>query len=342
MPIEALRVLAVFLLVAYHVIGAGPDAGLNIEYPHPLRLFAEFLVDARMPLFAFVAGFVYAFRPPVLADYGGFLTGKIRRLIIPGWIAALLFSVAGMVVGNVYSLTVQGPVRVLFHHYAHYWFLQSIMVIFVVFGLVDALLRHRHTALLFLAAVAMTLAGITLRTSFLSIDGAFYLLPYFLFGTLCHRHADQLLQHRIWLAALALGAILAAGWWNIGLYLETGRLSGYRGDLQSLGFGLGIALAMLLLMPRIGWLDALRPFSFTIYLYHVLATSATRRALLALDVTDVWVLFGCGLSTGLLLPVLLHLVIDRIPLLRQPVLGIRRSRRPKPAAARSAADTQSS
>ncbi|MBL3560141.1 acyltransferase family protein [Rhodovulum sulfidophilum] len=341
MPIEALRVLAVFLLVAYHVIGAGPDAGLNIEYPHPLRLFAEFLVDARMPLFAFVAGFVYAFRPPVLADYGGFLTGKIRRLIIPGWIAALLFSVAGMVVGNVYSLTVQGPVRVLFHHYAHYWFLQSIMVIFVVFGLVDALLRHRHTALLFLAAVAMTLAGITLRTSFLSIDGAFYLLPYFLFGTLCHRHADQLLRHRIWLAALALGAIFAAGWWNIGLYLETGRLSGYRGDLQSLGFGLGIALAMLLLMPRIGWLDALRPFSFTIYLYHVLATSATRRALLALDVTDVWVLFGCGLSTGLLVPVLLHLVIDRIPALRHPVLGLRRNRRPKPAAARPGFDPQS-
>ncbi|MBL3568920.1 hypothetical protein BV509_21170 [Rhodovulum sulfidophilum] len=340
MPIESLRVVAVLLLVAYHVIGAGPEAGLNVEYPHPLRLFAEFLVDARMPLFAFVAGFVYAFRPPTLADYGGFLTGKVRRLIIPGWIAALLFSLAGIAVDNVYSLTTQGPIRVMFYHYAHYWFLQSIMVIFVVFGLVDALLRHRHTALLFLGAVAMTLEGISLRTSFLSIGGAFYLLPYFLFGTLCHRHAGQLLRYRVWLAALALAAVLAAGWWNIGLYLETGRLSGYRGDLQSLGFGLGIALAMLLLMPRIAWLDALRPFSFTIYLYHVLATSATRRALQALEVTDVWVLFACGLTTGLLVPVLLHLAIDRIPALRQPVLGLRRNRRPKPAAARSGIEPQ--
>ena len=44
-----MRGLAVLLLVSFHVIGATSDAGLQLDYPHPLRVFADLLIDLRMP-----------------------------------------------------------------------------------------------------------------------------------------------------------------------------------------------------------------------------------------------------------------------------------------------------
>jgi hypothetical protein len=44
-PIETMRGLAVLLLVSFHVIGAASNAGLQLDYPHPLRLFADLLID---------------------------------------------------------------------------------------------------------------------------------------------------------------------------------------------------------------------------------------------------------------------------------------------------------
>lgn len=89
--IETLRVFATILLVSYHVIGPQADGGLGIDYPHPLRIFAQVMDDIRMPMFAMISGWVYAIRPPSRPALGMFVQGKIRRIILPGLVSSFLF-----------------------------------------------------------------------------------------------------------------------------------------------------------------------------------------------------------------------------------------------------------
>ena len=74
---------------------------------------------------------------------------------------------------------------------------------------------------------------------------------------------------------------------------------------------------------RIPALGAFGAFSFTIYLYHVFGTSGARRALLALEVSNVWLLFAVGVAGGFAIPIALHLVAMRVPLARRLMLGLR-------------------
>ena len=62
LKVDTLRGIACFLLVAYHVVGGDPTAGLKIN-EGIVRQIVDVLVYLRMPLFVFLSGYVYAHRP---------------------------------------------------------------------------------------------------------------------------------------------------------------------------------------------------------------------------------------------------------------------------------------
>lgn len=70
--INTLRYFATFLLVSYHVIGIDEHGGMGLGYPSIWRFAADALIDVRMPIFAFIAGVVYALRPLKISDISGF------------------------------------------------------------------------------------------------------------------------------------------------------------------------------------------------------------------------------------------------------------------------------
>ena len=72
--VDTLRGLACILLVAYHVIGATPESGLKL-HEGMLRDVNALLAYIRMPLFTFLSGLVYAWRP-YTADWKQFIGGK--------------------------------------------------------------------------------------------------------------------------------------------------------------------------------------------------------------------------------------------------------------------------
>src|SRR5688572_16946795 len=86
--VDTLRGLAVLLMVAGHVIGDLPTTGLRVADDSTLRHFYVSLQFLRMPLFAVITGYVYAYRPLEPDKAGRFLANKLRRLLIP------LFTVA--------------------------------------------------------------------------------------------------------------------------------------------------------------------------------------------------------------------------------------------------------
>ncbi|WP_306751793.1 acyltransferase family protein [Paracoccus actinidiae] len=153
-----MRGLAVLLLVSFHVIGATSDAGLQLDYPHPLRVFADLLIDLRMPLFAFIAGYVYGLRPIQLGQYGSFVSGKFKRLAVPGSIAMLIFAFLSTMAGRESFAVGAGDLcRIFVFPYAHYWFLQAILLIFLLHGLIEIGTGNRGTPLLLGMACAIFL-----------------------------------------------------------------------------------------------------------------------------------------------------------------------------------------
>lgn len=317
--IEGPRALAVVLLVMYHVIGAAPDGGLHLSGMHPGRLSVDFLADLRMPLFAFISGHVYALKPVDPARLWMFLRGKLRRLAVPGIVAISVFMVFSSLMNTRFApdhawwLNYVTP-------YAHYWFVQAILLIFFLFGSFDILSRGRYLPVIFVASLLLYLVGWWIPTAFMSVNQAVYLLPYFLFGVLIARHPGTVVKHRAPIILLAAAVLLAATWVNLDILQETGRFSRDRRDLQSLGFGMAATTLCYLLLPEIRT-RALGAFSFTIYLYHVLATSGMRRALLDLGIHDVALHVLLGTVAGIALPILLHVAAQQHPLSRRLILG---------------------
>ena len=127
LKIDTLRGLACVLLIAYHVIGFNAETGLKLS-EGALRDINDTLVFIRMPLFTFLSGLVYAFRP---FSFGGqsFIYKKVRRLLFPmlsvGTIFALLQAFTpGANSNEIDWLTLHiKPV-------AHFWFIESLFIVF--------------------------------------------------------------------------------------------------------------------------------------------------------------------------------------------------------------------
>lgn len=320
-PLETMRAIAVFLLVSYHAIGSGPTSGLELDYPHPFRIFSDFLIDLRMPFFAFIAGYVYGLRPIMEGQYLSFITGKFRRLYIPCAIAASLFALLASLTGNGSARTLWDFWQIYFFPYAHYWFLQAILLIFVFFGGLDVLLGKRFTLLMLLMSCLAYLFLPFIPGNFMSVNSAVYLLPFFLLGLVFVRNVAWVSAGAPWLIGLSATVVLAASAWNLMILEETGRLSLNRLDLQSLGMGLAVCVLAMLTLPQVARFRALGPYAFTIYLYHIFGTGGAREVMHALGVTGVLPIFLASLICGIGGPVLLHRLADQWSLSRRFVLG---------------------
>lgn len=325
LPIETVRIVATLLLVSYHVIGSGEAAGLQIRYPHPARIFADLLRDLRMPLFAFLAGLVFALKPLETGDLPRFLKGKLRRLILPGAVAIVLTAVASEIVGG--QGRIDGPVwHLAVFPYMHYWFLMSILLIFAIYAPIDAVTKGAALVPALGIAIAVSLAPWSPRSDLFSVMGAIYLAPYFLLGVLFHRRRPQFEKFFVPVMMIAAFAVIASVAMQLAALEATGEVPGGRRDLQSLAMGFGVCLLAISLLPRSRLLDRFGPYSFTIYLYHVFGLAAARMFLAALGNDGIGVNLVFGIACGFGLPILLHVVAERFAVTRLLLLGLRPGR----------------
>jgi surface polysaccharide O-acyltransferase-like enzyme len=255
-----------------------------------------------------------------LENCGAFLSAKFRRLYIPGCVAIIAFAVAAQAMGTRFAVPLSESWVGLTQSYAHFWFLQAIIVIFVLFGVLDAMLRHAYSVALFMIAVVLSLSSVH-PGDWASMNGAVYLFPFFMLGVVFCRYGEELWAEADKLTVVLMLVAVICALWNIKILYETGSFSTVRRDLQSLGLGLSLCALAVLWCPRLPMIEALCPFAFAIYLYHIFGTVAARKILDHLGATTIEVRFLIGLVAGILLPVLLHLVCQRVPPLSRIVLG---------------------
>ncbi len=312
--IETIRGLALFLMVAGHVIGSSSDLGMKVPDDSVLRYLYDSLVYIRMPLFTAISGYVYALRPVNTgSDLSRFYKGKFKRVGVPLLTVSTLFFALQMVVPNTNDKPQLSEIfSIYFFSYAHFWFLQAIFCIFVVIALLEKaglLLSLRNYGLVFAAALAASFASEGVPNLF-SLDRAVELFPFFLLGLGLYRFSEQLIN-RSSVITMAAALVILVGIDQAYLFalIDLDDI-----DLAVVGTALGLAAISLLIARRFYFLPLawLGYFSFEIYLFHVFGTAGARIVLNKLQVEEQWLVFTVSMLLGLFLPVAFKLVLERI------------------------------
>jgi len=222
------------------------------------------------------------------------------------------------VVGNWWSLHAK-PV-------AHFWFIESLFWVFLLVWLAERQLWIKSPSGFGIALSLACLLYLTVQgTHWFSIDGAIYLLPFFLCGlavirfnlwSLLDRHGVQIL-----LAILAAVAV-----WRIGAPVPNP-------DRRTVCVLVaGLALCGISLAPRmeVSLLCRIGRSSFAIYLFHVFFTAASRIFFIKADLAIIPLEIVGGLVAGVIGPMLIDHFGSRHRWLALLLLGKKVSRNEVP------------
>ncbi len=300
--IDTLRGIACILLVSMHVIGHDTGAGMHVADTSLWRWYTEAFAPVRMPLFSFLAGFVYVSRPLTALDsYGAFLLGKARRLLVPYVVFVPLIGIAQVLLPRGEDPPPLEPARWMLYAISPYWFLLATFWIFAVVALMDGAgwLQRRSVV----AATIAVLAATNMLTPVPSVDllqigNALSLATFFVAGLAAARFGGVRVSHAGTVAA-AVTTVALMVWVQLGL---AGIIPPTAPRISLAGIVLGVAfpLAAIGLGLRSRGLAALGHFSAGVYLVHPFTVAGTGAILGCLGVTDQTVLFAAGTTAGLL------------------------------------------
>jgi glucans biosynthesis protein C len=324
--VQTLRGVACLLLVSFHVIGSHATSGLRVDADSIYRQFSNLFIHLRMPLFTFLSGFVYAYRPATRAYAGTFAGKKLRRLLLPLLcVSTLYFLLTFVVPDSTGRLPLQQMWRIYLFPYVHFWFLQAIILVFAVVVVLESLqllanIRRYAIVLAMALALHLCVGQLNDATSLFSAVHAAYLVPFFLLGLGANRFRAVLLRPLcVWisficfLGAMTIHSITVAAHGQIA---EPGTVLG-------LIIGVSGTLTLIHIVPRCRPLELLGAYSFTIYLFHPFFVAAARSILKLTQVTSTELGFVLGMAAGLLGPPVLERALRGMALPRQMLLGQR-------------------
>lgn len=310
LKIETLRGLALILMVIGHIIGSSPEVGMRVADDSFLRYLYDSLAPIRMPLFTAISGFVYALRPVTPSSpVRPFLWGKVIRIGIPLLVVSALFFLSRLLIPDTSMTPKLESFFVRFiYGYAHFWFLQAILLIFLVIALLDKCnLTTGFAAALGILAGALLIPPLLPRPpGVFSLDQALELFPFFMLGLCLCRFPEALGSRRNSLPIAAIAALLLA--------THQAQLLGLielaPEHLGTLGVALGLSAIHTLIALRFYFapLRLLGQYAYEVYLFHVFGTAGARILLGKLGIHAPLPVFALGLAAGLLLPIMLKRV----------------------------------
>lgn len=309
--IDTLRGVACILLVALHVIGENPTQGLRIEETHPLAIFTHLAFHLRMPLFAMLSGFVYAWRPAERGRMGSFWVGKGRRLVLPFLFAATAFAGLNTVLGGGFAMPWGDFWQVYVFAYAHFWFIQAVLLIFVAYAVADWLFPNRPHAValgMMILSTGLFVSPLAPDVEFLSITRALYLFPFFALGVFMCRFEPKRFgpAAQVWASVAVLLFVLH----TMNSIADPHQVIERRAVFSLMA---GLAFAGALLANRFTFLPLawIGQYSYSIYLYHLFAIMGTQMVYNYIGEPAPWPGIAIGLAAGLLAPIAVEVVTLR-------------------------------
>ena len=286
------------------------------------RLFANLFTPLRMPLFAFLSGFVYAYRPVRAGQEGSFAKKKLIRLWLPLLTVSTIYYLTTLVAPEARGrLPLSEAWTIYLYGYVHFWFLQSIILIFAAtlfLEILGGLSTCGRFTLVLAVAFVLSLIADPNQASLMSWRGALYLAPFFLLGLGANRFRDAIRQPHVQAACALIFAVAMA----VNVYQMT-RWSGVvqAGSVLFAMIGATGALTLSAHFPRVGVLERLGAYSFAVYLFHPFFVAPIRMALDMVQVTTLGLVFTGCLIAGIVGPAILESFARQVPLARIALLG---------------------
>jgi glucans biosynthesis protein C len=314
--VQTLRGIACLLLVAFHTIGSTADSGLHVPDGSLYREFTNLFVHIRMPLFTFLSGLVYAYRPLRAGEVVDFSVKKLRRLGVPLIVASTTLYCLHRAMHHPVPPLSQ-LLTIFVFPYWHLWFVQALMGVFaalVVLESLGALATFTGFLLVFLLALELYWVGPFERQNIFGLHNSTYLLPFFLGGLGAHRYRDAVRSKR----ALLLTVLCFLAAQGLHTYMVLTRAlapidpAANRSALNLL-IGLSASLCAVQLVPRIRLMERIGGSSYTIYLYHPLFVAAALFAAGAHFAASTGLLFVLAGIAGIVGPMLMERGAGRVP-----------------------------
>lgn len=310
--LNSVRGLACVMIVALHVVGVAADEGLRLPLDSMWHTVMDTFTPIRLPLFTALSGFLYAAMPATRDGFRIFAGRKIQQLVPPLIFATLVFWSLRQVIfdrdDNLLWAFIDG--------YQHLWFIDALLMMFLLVGLIDSQVRSRQAIWWGLIAAILVIYPVFPNLPVLHMKNALFLLPFFIFGMLLYRVPNLL--RASWLlgfSVVILPTLLALQ------FFPVGGMAVMDLALARWLCGATAVIVFLRLFPRMGWLEWIAVYSFSIYLWHPAANGLVRTLGWEAGVHNVALMFGVGLAAGVLLPILLHEVMLRMPRLSAFVIG---------------------
>lgn len=296
--VDTLRGLACLLVVLFHVVGF-PDTGLRLQ-DGMLRWLVDSLDYIRMPLFVAIAGLFYAAASDPHGGFRGFLSSRFAMLILPALSVTPIYWAVRYAVYGIDDSLLAG----LTAGYLHLWFLYALMVISVIAAVFDRFLRITPWGWGVLIVAAPIVSVNLPRIQLFAFSDAISLLSYFALGVFLYR-VPQVLRSKTMFVAAMLTAIVAIGVQQAEMQDLIVLAGKHLWSWSCIG-GVSCTVLMLVLFPRIPGLEAISPYTYTIYLWHPMANGGARVVLQSLGITNTVTLLVLGFLCGTFGPIFLH------------------------------------
>lgn len=308
---SAARALCCVLIVLYHVVGDGPSGGLRLSSENGLVVLNDLLFYLRIPLFAFVAGMSFDLLGMAKLPPTKFIGITMKSLAIPTLITIIVFLAISNLTNTSFALPLWDTWKAVLLPYGHFWFIQSLIVLLVVFYLMLQISQKQHLLFLSVAMVLPIFLIDWVRIDFLSIGNALVFCPFFAAGIVFSKFDNVLLQFlRKHLTVFILTSVLVL---VIAVSVNASKVIDHQVPTM-VAYLISALFVMLTLISagKIPLIRILAPFTFYIYLWHVFGTSAARRLLYHFDVESTAIHVPVGVAAGIFVPLLLLFLIKNM------------------------------
>ncbi|HEY6869777.1 MAG TPA: acyltransferase family protein, partial [Novosphingobium sp.] len=264
-------------------------------------------------LFTAMSGFLYAVMPASRSGFAPFVRRKIDSVLWP-LIFGLLFywEVRHLLHGHQ-----EGLLDLYLNDRLHLWYLNSLMQWFVVVAALDCYLRMDRYRWFAVLAIGVLFWWYVPRPAL--VDAMFRpdLFPFFVLGILLYQVPALWSGRVLWLVGglSFAGYVWATQFGGMDLSFRVDQI--WRGAASA-----GVIILIIQKFPRIRFIEGLAIYSFTIYLWHLVANSAVRSVLGHWHVESIPGQFFPGVFFGVLAPIVLHKLVERAPnWIRIPLIG---------------------
>ncbi|HLG79973.1 MAG TPA: acyltransferase [Bradyrhizobium sp.] len=320
MWIDFARGIGIILVVYGHVLGG--LVGARVFPDGPLAQWMDYtLYTFHMPLFFFLAGLNV--QRSLRRGAQSFLAGKAWTIAYPYVLWSLVQGGTTMLLARDANIPIlpSDLAAIWYRPIAQFWFLYALIICHVAAALIPS-----RRMMIALAAVAF--AVFLLLHLGPGLPLTLHHFPFYVAGVYGARAAAA--WRRSGWPVLALTVLTFAGAAVLG-----GNLSGMNPNglaslpASVLGIGATVMLCKMLDETRHGWLALLGVASMTIYVLHILTGSGIRIIMLKLHLPpEPLVYLLVGTAAGVILPLLAHLVLQRLHLLAPLGLAPRAKREP--------------